>query len=607
MKKSSVFASTGAGLIVMAAAAAGLIFGSGPLYENLKAPSPSDMVVGEGLMPGNFPEGTYTGTAHGFGGEIQAVVELSKDRIESITVTGDGETPGIGSVAVETLPEEMLARQTPVVDSISSATVSSDAVKLAVVTALATAGIDGNALVPVEAAQQAATDETVTADVVVIGAGGAGMTAAIQLKQEGLNVVILDKMPMVGGNTLKATGGMNAAETSVQAKLGIEDSIETFVEDTIKGGHDINDEALVRVMAENSAAAIDWLETIGAPLPEVSFSGGATNKRIHRPKDGAGVGAYLVTAFDKKVKELEIPVYLKTTATEITAEDGTVTGVKAHSDSVNYTFEAKAVILATGGFGANEEMYTKYRPDLKGFVTTNTPCATGDGIVMAEALGADLTDIEQIQTHPTVEQTTSIMITESVRGGGAILVNQTGERFINELLTRDVVSEGIRSQEGGYAYLIFDQQQRENLKAIEKYVENGIVEEADTVEELAEKIGVPAETLKTTVETWVEAVHSKNDAAFGRTTGMDVNLEKSPYYAIKIAPGVHHTMGGVKIDTKAEVISTSGSPIPGLFAAGEVTGGIHGGNRIGGNAVADIVVFGRVAADSAAEYCKASQ
>ncbi|BCJ96010.1 hypothetical protein acsn021_35790 [Anaerocolumna cellulosilytica] len=557
-----------------------------------------------GASEGKFKPGTYEGTAKGFGGDVVATVVLSADKMDEITVVGDSETEGIGSVAIETLPSLMVEKQTVEVDTVSSATVTSNAVIEAVTKALESAGVDISTLSAVETKAVEKKEETLDVDVVVIGAGGAGMTAAIELKKAGVNVIIVEKMPMVGGNTIKATGGMNAAETSVQAELGIEDTIEQFIEDTMTGGYNVNNKELVTVMAQNSADAIDWLASIGAPLPEVSFSGGATNKRIHRPEGGAGVGAYLVEKFNQNLDDLGIQVMLNTTATEITSENNIVTGIKAEGKEVNYTIHAKAVILATGGFGANEELYTKYKPELKGYVTTNTPGATGDGIVMAEAIGANLVDIEQIQTHPTVEQTTSIMITESVRGGGAILVNQEGKRFTDELLTRDVVSDAIVKQEGSYSYIIFDQLLRDNLSAIEKYVENNITVQGATIEELANQIGVDATTLANTLDTWNNAVAAKDDKEFGRNTGMDNNITQGPFYAIKVAPGVHHTMGGVEINTNAEVIATTGTPIAGLFAAGEITGGVHGANRIGGNAVADIVVFGRVAAASALEYVK---
>lgn len=549
-----------------------------------------------------FTAGTYTGTAQGFGGDVTATVTLSETEITDIQVVGDQETDGLGSVAIEQLPPKMLEAQSPNVDAMSGATVTSNAIIEAVTAALSQAGVDASSLVPKEAEDKALEEQTLEADVVVIGAGGAGMTAAITAHEAGKEVILLEKMPYAGGNTTKSTGGMNAAETSVQAELGIEDSVQTFIDDTMTGGKNVNDLALVTTMAENSAEAIDWLASIGAPLPEVSFSGGATNKRIHRPEGGAAVGPYLVEKLLAKIGEDEISLLYNTEATELIVEDGAVTGVKATGDGIRYTINAKAVVLATGGFGANLEMCAAYNPDLAGFVTTNSPCATGDGIKMAEAVGAATVDMEQIQIHPTVYQATSLMVTESVRGGGAILVNASGERFVDEMETRDVVSAAEIAQEGGYAYLVFDQAQRDNLSAIDSYVSNGLTVQADTIEGLATQMGVDASNLQATVEAWNQAVAEQNDEAFGRTTGMDVDISMAPFYAIQIAPGIHHTMGGVKIDTTASVISVDGEPIPGLFAAGEVTGGVHGANRIGGNAVADIIVFGRIAGQSAADY-----
>ena len=429
------------------------------------------------------------------------------------------------------------------------------------------------------------------------------MTAAINATQEGKDVILLEMMPYAGGNTTKATGGMNAAETHYQKEQGIEDSVEQFIEDTMKGGHDINDRALVTVMAENSAEGIDWLDSIGAPLPKISFSGGATNQRIHAPEDGSGVGAYLVTALLKKMDELGIKVMYNTKATDLLSLEGTVNGVLAESDDTYYTIHSKAVILATGGFGNNQEMIVRYRDDLEGTVTTSAPGIMGDGIVMAQTVGADLVDIDQIQLHPTVEQTTSMLITESVRGDGAILVNQDGKRFTDELLTRDKVSAAELAQPGSYAYIIFDQKLREGLKATEKYISTGITVQGDTIEDLAAQIDVDPAVLAETLANWNKCVADQNDPEFGRTTGMENDLSTAPYYAIKIAPGIHHTMGGVHIDTGAHVVDLNGNVIPGLFAAGEVCGGVHGGNRLGGNAVADIIVFGRIASSSAVEYC----
>ena len=502
------------------------------------------------------------------------------------------------------LGQRILEAQTPTIDALTGATVTSNAIFRALNDALTQAGADLSKFPQAGESESAVrTSETLETDIVIIGAGGAGMTAAINATQAGKSVILLEKMPYVGGNTTKATGGMNAAETHYQKEQGIEDTVEQFVEDTMKGGHDINNRDLVTVMAENSAAAIDWLDSIGAPLPKVSFSGGATNKRIHAPEDGSGVGAYLVTAFRRTLDELGVNVMYETTATELIMENGAIAGVKAQGRTVDYTIRAKAVILATGGFGNNEDMIVQYRPDLKGTVTTSAPGITGDGIVMAQAVGADLVDIEQIQLHPTVEQGTSMLITESVRGDGAILINQEGKRFVNELLTRDVVSAAELEQTGSYAYIIFDQHLRDGLKAIEKYVSTGITVQADTIEGLAELIDVDPAALAQTLADWNRYVAEKNDPDFGRESGMDADLSQAPYYAIKIAPGIHHTMGGVRIDTATQVLDAEGNAIPGLFAAGEVTGGVHGGNRIGGNAVADIVVFGKIAAESAVAWC----
>ena len=553
-----------------------------------------------------FTPGAYTGEAQGIFVPVKVTVQVSENEIETVLVDATGETPELGGIAAEKMAMAIMNAQTPNVDTVSGATVTSNAIIAAATSALEQAGAD---IAVLDANRKDTKDagpkeeKTIDTEIVIIGAGGAGMTAAIMLQQAGKDFVILEKMPYVGGNTTKATGGMNASETHYQKEQGIEDSNALFAADTMKGGHALNDSSLVAVMANSSAGAIDWLDTIGAELPKISFSGGASVNRIHAPEDGSGVGAYLVDRFSAKLAELGVEVMLETAATElITDAEGKITGVKAEGPDAVYTINAKAVILASGGFGANEEMYTTYRPDLKGTVTTNAPGATGDGIVMAQAVGADLVDIEQIQLHPTVEQTTSILITESVRGDGAILVNQSGVRFTNELLTRDAVSAAELAQEGSYAYIIFDQKLRDNLKAIEKYVKSGITVQADTIEGLAEQLNIDPATLAKTLADWNEIVKNQRDPDFGRTTGMNEDLTTPPYYAIRIAPGIHHTMGGVKINVAAEVINTEGTAIPGLFAAGEVCGGVHGGNRLGGNAVADIVIFGRIAAESAMAY-----
>ena len=362
-----------------------------------------------------------------------------------------------------------------------------------------------------------------------------------------------------------------------------------------------NDPELVKVLAEKSADGVKWVTENGGDLSEVGMFGGASVKRIHKPTGGSAVGPMLVKMFNENMDKLNIPVLLETKADQIIVEDGKIAGVKASNKDGEFTIDCKAVVLATGGFAGNAEMVVEYNPALTGFGTTNHAGATGDGIAMAKELGAQLVDIEQIQTHPTVHPETQTMYTEAVRGNGAILVNKEGKRFVNELLTRDVVSEAILAQTDKESYIVFDQKVRDGLSAIEKYISAGIIYEADTIEGLAEQIGVDATALKATMDTYAGYQAAGNDAEFGRES-MEEPLTTAKYYAGLCAPAVHHTMGGVKINTNTEVLKEDGSSIPGLFAAGEVTGGVHGANRLGGNAVTDIVVFGRIAGENAAKY-----
>lgn len=441
-------------------------------------------------------------------------------------------------------------------------------------------------------------------DVVVVGAGGGGMAAAIAAKDAGANVAIFEKMPIAGGNTLKSSAGMNASETKFQKEQGIEDSNDNFFAETLKGGKDSNDQELLRYFVDNSAAAIDWLDSLGIRLNNLTTTGGMSVQRTHRPEDGSAVGGYLVEGLVRNVKERDIPLFVNANVVEITQADGAVSGIKVELGGEIKEIKAKAVILATGGFGANLDMVSELKPELKGFVTTNQEGSTGDGIKMAQALGAEVVDLDQIQIHPTVEQETAYLITEAVRGEGAILVSQEGKRFFNELETRDKVSAAIIELPEHYAYVIADDALKGRVKAIEKYEEKGLVVKANTIEELAKALEIPAENLSATLEAWNASVEAKEDKEFGRTTGMDNALTTAPYYAIKVAPGVHHTMGGLKINTNAQVLNTEGEPIKGLYASGEVTGGIHGSNRIGGNAVADIIIFGRQAGTQSAEFVK---
>ena len=541
--------------------------------------------------------GTYSASEKGFGGKVKAIVTVGENGIEDISFEGAKETPDIGGAAVEKLNAQMKTALDTEINSVSGATVTSTALKRAL----------KKALLKAQGKEVKEDMEEKSADIVVIGAGGAGMSAAIEAAQKGAtNVVILEKMPITGGNTVRATGGLNASETQYQKRDGIEDSNDLFYEDTMKGGKNLNDPELVRTLVENSAAAVDWVNEIGGDLSVVAQFGGASVKRIHRPSDTSAVGPMLVKTLNAKLDELGIPVLLETKATKIIADkDGKITGVEAEDENGEFVINTKAVILATGGFGANPDMVVKYAPQLAGFITTNHSGATGDGIEMALEVGAGLTDIEQIQTHPTVNPNTATMYTEGVRGNGAILVNNDGNRFVNELETRDVVSAAILAQPNEESWLVFDTAVRESLSAIEKYINEGIIVEANTIEELAEKTGINKENLVATMNKYASMQEAGEDSEFGRKS-MEVPLTKAPFFAGLAKPAIHHTMGGVKINKETQVLKEDGSVIPGLYAAGEVVGGVHGGNRLGGNAVADIVVFGRISGDNANEYVLAN-
>lgn len=441
-------------------------------------------------------------------------------------------------------------------------------------------------------------------DVIIVGSGGAGMTAAIEAKDAGMNPVILEKMPMAGGNTSKASAGLNASETSVEKAQGVTDSNDKFYEETLKGGGGTNDKELLRYFVDHSAAAVDWLAQNDIALDNLTTTGGMSVSRTHRPHDGSAVGAYLVKGLEENISKRDIPVFVNSDVTKINEKDGKVSGVEVKIEGETKQVDSKAVVVTTGGFGANQKMIAKYRPDLKDYVTTNAAGSTGDGIEMISALGGALVDMDKIQIHPTVFQKTGYLVSESIRGEGAILVNKEGNRFFNEMDTRDKVSAAELKQDGKYAYAIFGEGTKDKVKAVDQYISKNMVVEADNVEELAKKLDIKPEELKATVTKWNKAVADKKDSEFGRTTGMTNDIS-GKVYAIKVAPGIHHTMAGVKINTQTQVLKEDGQPIKGLYAAGEVTGGLHGGNRIGGNAVADIIIFGRQAGQESAKYAKA--
>ena len=630
-----------AALALAAVMAFGLTACGGGSSSSTAAPASSEEAGGV--------SGEFTGTATGMG-EVTVTVTLTDGVITACKVVGDSETEGIGSVVVESAPDEIVSGNKGAIDVVSGATITSEAINEALAAALAAAGLDAADFTGNEDAS-AAEDRVIDTDIVIVGAGGAGMTAAIAAANEGRDVVIVESQAMVGGNSVRATGGMNAAKTPAQDEnefneaAGVEktletaasewadneaitalantvaeqwaayqanpegyfDSVELMELDTLIGGHGINDPALVEALCSNSADAIDWLAEQGIELTSVSSFGGASVKRIHRPVDSEGktisVGSYMIPLLQSKCEELGVEILLNTTANKIlTDADGAAVGIEAtDKNGATVTVNAKAVILATGGFGANLDMVVEYKPDLAGFMTTNAPGAQGQGIDMAVAIGAGTVDMDQIQIHPTVEANTAALITEGLRGDGAILVNAEGNRFTDEVGTRDVVSAAEIAQTGSYSWLVIDQAMVDASSVIQGYIKNGYTVSGETYEELAEAMGVDAAAFAATMEKWNAAVAAGVDEEFGRTSFANP-LDTAPYYAIKVTAGIHHTMGGLTINPQTQVLAGDGTVIDGLYAAGEVTGGVHGGNRLGGNAVADFTVFGRIAGEQAAAY-----
>lgn len=543
-----------------------------------------------------FKPGQYQEKVNDESYEFLINVELGKDFIKDMQLVNANEFDHQVLDNFAEIKQRIINSNSPHVDAISGATSQCEAFKKAVTKAMTQSNKE--AIIA-----EGGDPNDKSYDIVVVGSGGAGLASAIRAHDLGASVVVVEKMPVIGGNTNKASAGMNAAETKFQKLKGIVDSKDLFYKETLAGGKNKNNPELLRYFVENAPDAIDWLDENGIELSGITTTGGMSIDRTHRPASGAAVGGFLISGLVKNLNKRGIEVMLDTNVTEIVTENHKVVGVKVvEEDGTNYIIKAKAVVIATGGFSANRKMVEKYRPDLKGFVTTNHKGATGSGIMILEKLGAGTVDMGEIQIHPTVEQTTSYLISESIRGGGAILVSQEGKRFVNELDTRDKVSADIIKLPEHYSYILFDQQVRDENKAVEEYVSNDLVVQADSIAELANKLSIDINNLSKTIERYNQFVINKQDEDFGRTTGMRHPINIAPFYAIKIAPGVHHTMGGVTINTETQVLDNDKHVIKGVFAAGEVVGGVHGANRIGGNAVADIIIFGMQAGKKATDY-----
>ena len=555
-----------------------------------------------------FKEGTYVGEAKGYRGEVKVEVKTSKNKIEEVKVIKNTDTPIISESAAKKVPEQIVKYQSLRVDGVSGATGTSRALTSAVRNALKNSGADLKELnkKPVIEAKKL-VKETQNKDVVVIGAGGAGLVAAIEAKNNGAkNVIVLEKMAFAGGNTLISGGEYAAPNNWVQVKKGLKDSNDAFYNDILKGGDNEGDPKLVRVLADNALSGAEWLKDyINMTFEDRQmFFGGHSVERSLVPQGATGVE--MISKLLAKAEELNIPVLYETPATELIVDKGRVTGVKAVSEDKEYTFLAKdGVILATGGFGSNLEMRVKYNKDVdENILSTNTVGITGDGITMAEKIGAQLEDMPFIQTYPTCDPISgALLYFGDVRlVGGSILVNQEGKRFVEELERRDVISMAIKNQTGNAAYQFCDEAQVKLSGVAEHHADevnylfnNKLLVKADTIKEAADFFGIDAAELEKTVAKYNQYAKDGKDLEFNKRGKLTPFEAKGPFYIMKAVPAVHHTMGGVKIDETARVINTNGEVIKGLYGAGEVTGDIHGTNRLGSDAIADITVFGRIA------------
>ena len=560
---------------------------------------------------------TTQGTGVGKHGDVTVAVTFDSGKIKDIKIVKQQENPVLAVKVFTDLKQHVIDTNSVQLDAISGATFSSKGFLDAVADAAKKAGVTRSKAdkKAIKKAVKALPKES-SYDVVVIGAGGAGFSAAIEAKNAGANVVLLEKMPAVGGNSLISGAEMNAAKNWVQPKLGInDDSPELHAEDTYKGGDMKGDMNVIKVMTHNALDAAKWCrDYLGVRFEDdnLFFFGGHSRKRALIPV--GHTGTEFITKFQAKADELGIPIITNMKAEELIKDkSGRVVGVKATMNGASYTFNAKGgVVLATGGFGANPEMVKKYNPKIdERFKTTDAPGTTGEALYMAERAGAQLVNMGYIQTYPICDPISGVIeLIADARFDGAIMLNQEGKRFVEELQRRDVLSEAILKQTGGYCWVLWNDKigsisntVKEHPTEYEAFTKQGIMATCDDLKCVADFTKIPFDSLKGTVNRVSSMTGKGNDKDFNHRSGL-VDMTQGKYYVIKAVPSVHHTMGGVRINEKAQALTAEGKAIPGLWAAGEVTGVTHGTNRLGGNAYTDIIVFGRIAGKAAAEAAK---
>ncbi|MEG3013399.1 MAG: flavocytochrome c [Cetobacterium sp.] len=563
--------------------------------------------------------GKFIGVGKGYGGNISVEVEIDNNTIKNIVVISHNETKIISDPAFTHIPKLILETNSILVPNISGCSMSSRGIREAVKNALIEAGenldkleiqmLEAENLVKIgDGGSRRIIKSIENFDVVVVGAGGAGLSAAISAASKGARVVLLEKMSSIGGNTLISMGGINVPGNDAQLEKDIQDSIELYKKDILLGGDNENSLELLNIFVNEALPAYRWLkDEIG-----VSFK----NELIHFgghsvPRAAVFAGKYAIELIAKlRSKALSLGVDIRTGVRSkelITDNDSRVIGVLSSVENKDLKFMAKkGIVLTTGGFSGNIELRKKYNSSLdERYKTTNISGITGDGHLMCEQVGADFLQMDYIQTFPISNpETGELSHVGGSRFDGAILVNKSGNRFVEELDRRDTVSEAILNQENGVAYLVWGKEIEEitnyvskNKEEVERLKNSNLITISDNLKEAANFMNIDEENLLNTIERYNNFVKNKKDLDFNRRGNL-VSISKGPYYIQKVAPAVHHTMGGVRINKENQVLNQKGDIIEGLFAAGEIVGGLHGTNRLGGNAITEIIVFGKRAGEN---------